>query len=113
METSLASALRAFAFVEGDSVLLHFFARDLGSAAALHGLVGFLSFAIVVQTGNVLNRNSALLIQALLFKAWCHWNPFNSWTIVGVGITDNLHQPDLLDLMKHESCSMRNKSMSL
>ena len=62
METSLASALRAFAFVEGDSVLLHFFARDLGSAAALHGPVGFLSFAIVVQTGNVLNRNPALLI---------------------------------------------------
>ena len=40
METSLASALRAFAFVEGDSVRLHFFVRDLGSAAALHGLVG-------------------------------------------------------------------------
>ena len=63
METSLASALRAFAFVEGDSVLSTFFlARDLGSAAALHGPVGFLSFAIVVQTGNVLNRNPALLI---------------------------------------------------
>ena len=39
-----------------------FYARDLGSAAALHGPVGFLSFAIVVQTGNVLNRNPALLI---------------------------------------------------
>ena len=34
-------AFRACAFVEGDSVHLHFFARDLGFAAALHGLVGF------------------------------------------------------------------------
>ena len=38
------------------------FARDLGSAVALHGPVGFLSFAIVVQNVNVLIRNLALLI---------------------------------------------------
>ena len=50
------------------------FARDLGSVVALHDPVGFLSFVIVAQTVNVLNQNLALLIYALLFKAWHHWS---------------------------------------
>ena len=62
METSLDSALRAFAFVEGDSVHLHLLQEILALLLHCMALLVFLSFAIVVQTGNVLSRNSALLI---------------------------------------------------
>ena len=88
------------------------FARDLGSVVALHDPVGFLSFAIVVQTVNELNPESSTPDLGAIVQSITQLEQFNSWLIVDMRLTDNLHQPNHLEMTKYESCFMRNQSMS-
>ncbi len=56
MESSLAVAWRACAGLEDAQLIHSSIATDLDFAVALHSFVGFVPFAITVQTVNVENR---------------------------------------------------------